>query len=334
MSRGPCESDSLMRKFCEFVLRFEKIFKILTKYVRIINDPNSQWTDLTNKNLVQSLLTIAQADENLILDSDFVCGAIGEIPKTSADVPKMWICLKSVLESILHIEHINDFEAEDQRLTLITEEDWGQWIIVEKNPDLPHPSKILPKFNEPEIPPENDEIPLPSPEDEEFAKARVRYAISGSEEIRKLSDWISYQYNIKAYNKAMADQHRLGGSTQQEYSRYSWYSTRRQDVEIDEPKIQKGLLQNGKVLEFVHDRTALIHKNLLPEAIMINAKFDAPGHVAMQIVPQPKTIGQWISEHLVVLSNGESPQSLYQNIVLPRHIQLVSRSDITERVHT
>ncbi|KAL7266340.1 Protein kinase domain-containing protein ppk32 [Rhizina undulata] len=71
----------------------------------------------------------------------------------------------------------------------------------------------------------------------------------------------------------MADQHRLGGSTQQEYSRYSWYSTRRQDVEIDEPKIQKGLLQNGKVLEFVHDRTALIHKNLLPEAIMVNAKF-------------------------------------------------------------
>ncbi|KAL7266338.1 hypothetical protein RUND412_011115, partial [Rhizina undulata] len=105
---------------CEFVLRFEKLLKILTKYVRIINDPNSQWTDLIFKNLMQSLPTIAEAAENPILNSNFVCGAIGEIPKTSADGPKMWICLKSVLESILHFEHINEFEAEDQRLTLIT----------------------------------------------------------------------------------------------------------------------------------------------------------------------------------------------------------------------
>ncbi|KAL7268582.1 hypothetical protein RUND412_008791, partial [Rhizina undulata] len=105
---------------CEFVLRFEKLLKILTKYVHIINDPNSQWSDLTHKNLMQSLLTIAQAEKTPILDSDFVCGAIGEIPKTSADGPKMWICLESVLESILHFEHINDFKAEDQRLTLIT----------------------------------------------------------------------------------------------------------------------------------------------------------------------------------------------------------------------
>ncbi|KAL7266339.1 hypothetical protein RUND412_011116 [Rhizina undulata] len=60
-----------------------------------------------------------------------------------------------------------------------SEEDWGQWIVVEKNPDLPHPSGILPKFDEPEIPPEDDDIPLPSPEDEEVAKARIWYAISG-----------------------------------------------------------------------------------------------------------------------------------------------------------
>ncbi|KAL7268266.1 hypothetical protein RUND412_009123, partial [Rhizina undulata] len=116
----PLSLIQLRLQVCEFVLRFEKLLKISTKYVRIINDPNSQWTDLTYRSLMQSLLTIAQADENPILDSDFVCGAIGKIPKTSTDGPKMWICLKSVLESILHIEHINDFKAEDQRLTLMT----------------------------------------------------------------------------------------------------------------------------------------------------------------------------------------------------------------------
>ncbi|KAL7266948.1 Protein kinase domain-containing protein ppk32 [Rhizina undulata] len=49
---------------------------------------------------------------------------------------------------------------------------------------------------------------------------------------------------------------------------------RRRDVEIDELEIQKGLLQIGKALEFLHESAALIHGNLTPEAIMVNAKSD------------------------------------------------------------
>lgn len=47
-----------------------------------------------------------------------------------------------------------------------------------------------------------------------------------------------------------------------------------QDVEIDELEIQKGLLQVAKGLEFLHDSAKLVHGNLNPEAIMVNAKSD------------------------------------------------------------
>ncbi|KAL7268264.1 hypothetical protein RUND412_009121, partial [Rhizina undulata] len=70
-----------------------------------------------------------------------------------------------------------------------------------------------------------------------------------------------------------------------------------------------------------------------PQCIASNASADDTAATSVA-AEDPKTIGQWISKHLVVLSNGKSPPSLNQNIVLPRHIQVVSRSDITERLHT
>lgn len=44
--------------------------------------------------------------------------------------------------------------------------------------------------------------------------------------------------------------------------------------EIDELEIQKGLLQIGKGLEFLHESAGLFHGNLTPDAIYINAKSD------------------------------------------------------------
>ncbi|KAI5799935.1 kinase-like domain-containing protein [Geopyxis carbonaria] len=49
---------------------------------------------------------------------------------------------------------------------------------------------------------------------------------------------------------------------------------RRREVEIDELEIQKGLEQLGKALEFLHESANLIHGNLTPEAVMVNAKSD------------------------------------------------------------
>ncbi|KAI9038508.1 putative protein kinase Scy1 [Aspergillus affinis] len=51
--------------------------------------------------------------------------------------------------------------------------------------------------------------------------------------------------------------------------------TRRcRDLEIDELEVQKGLLQVAKGLEFLHESAGLVHGNLNPEAIYINAKSD------------------------------------------------------------
>jgi SCY1-like protein 2 len=47
---------------------------------------------------------------------------------------------------------------------------------------------------------------------------------------------------------------------------------RQRAVEIDELEIQKGLLQVSKALEFLHENAGLVHGNLTPEAIFINAK--------------------------------------------------------------
>ncbi|KAB8437358.1 hypothetical protein FH972_025038 [Carpinus fangiana] len=49
---------------------------------------------------------------------------------------------------------------------------------------------------------------------------------------------------------------------------------RRREIEMDELEIQKGLLQVGKGLEFLHESAGLVHANLTPDAIFINAKSD------------------------------------------------------------
>ncbi|KAF2486835.1 kinase-like domain-containing protein, partial [Neohortaea acidophila] len=51
-------------------------------------------------------------------------------------------------------------------------------------------------------------------------------------------------------------------------------STQPREFEIDELEIQKGLLQLAKGLEFLHESAGLVHANLTPEAILVNAKGD------------------------------------------------------------
>ncbi|KWU45604.1 hypothetical protein RHOSPDRAFT_10912, partial [Rhodotorula sp. JG-1b] len=47
-----------------------------------------------------------------------------------------------------------------------------------------------------------------------------------------------------------------------------------QDLELDEVEIQKGMSQLGKGLQFLHESAKLVHGNLTPEAVIINAKGD------------------------------------------------------------
>ncbi|KAG8626110.1 hypothetical protein KVT40_006511 [Elsinoe batatas] len=46
------------------------------------------------------------------------------------------------------------------------------------------------------------------------------------------------------------------------------------EFELDELEIQKGLLQIGKGLEFLHESAGLVHGNLTPDAIIVNSKGD------------------------------------------------------------
>ncbi|KAJ4338404.1 Protein kinase domain-containing protein ppk32 [Didymella glomerata] len=74
------------------------------------------------------------------------------------------------------------------------------------------------------------------------------------------------------------DEQEKAGGVGGRHSRYvieeSDGQKRRRELEIDELEIQKGLLQISKGLEFLHESAGLVHANLTPEAIFVNAKSD------------------------------------------------------------
>lgn len=65
-----------------------------------------------------------------------------------------------------------------------------------------------------------------------------------------------------------------GGHTSRYMIEDSDGTRRQRDIEMDDLEIQKGLLQIGKGLEFLHESAGLVHGNLNPEAIYINSKSD------------------------------------------------------------
>ena len=64
----------------------------------------------------------------------------------------------------------------------------------------------------------------------------------------------------------------VGGRSSRYVTEDSDGTRRRRELEIDELEIQKGLLQISKALEFLHENAGLVHGNLTPDAILINAK--------------------------------------------------------------
>lgn len=70
------------------------------------------------------------------------------------------------------------------------------------------------------------------------------------------------------------DLERAGGRASRYVTEDADGTRRRREIEIDELEIQKGLLQISKALEFLHENAGLIHSNLTPDAILVNAKSD------------------------------------------------------------
>ncbi|KAL8725230.1 MAG: hypothetical protein Q9181_006493 [Wetmoreana brouardii] len=91
---------------------------------------------------------------------------------------------------------------------------------------------------------------------------------------------------------------------------------RRRELEIDELEIQKGLLQVAQGLEFLHESAGLVHGNLTPDAIYVNAKSDWK-IAGLAFAGPPDTSDT--SSNIPPLSLSEV---LYHDPRLPRSIQL------------
>ncbi|KAI1263252.1 ARM repeat-containing protein [Xylariaceae sp. FL1019] len=91
---------------------------------------------------------------------------------------------------------------------------------------------------------------------------------------------------------------------------------RRGEIEIDELEIQKGLLQVSKALEFLHENAGLIHGNLTPDSILINAKSDWKIS-GLAFCSPPENSSKPTSFQPISLS-----EILNLDPRLPRHVQL------------
>jgi hypothetical protein len=76
----------------------------------------------------------------------------------------------------------------------------------------------------------------------------------------------------------------VGGRSSRYVTEDSEGGRKRRELEIDELEIQKGLEQISKALEFLHDNAGLVHGNLTPDAVFVNAKASDPASCASWIV--------------------------------------------------
>ncbi|KAI0477498.1 kinase-like domain-containing protein [Xylariaceae sp. FL0804] len=108
----------------------------------------------------------------------------------------------------------------------------------------------------------------------------------------------------------------IGGRSSRYVTEDSDGTRRRRELEIDELEIQKGLLQISKALEFLHENAGLVHSNLTPESILINAKSDWKiSGLAFCSPPENSTKATSITP--INLS-----EVLNLDTRLPRHVQL------------
>ena len=72
----------------------------------------------------------------------------------------------------------------------------------------------------------------------------------------------------------------VGGRSSRYVTEDSEGGRKRRELEIDELEIQKGLEQISKALEFLHDNAGLVHGNLTPDAVFVNAKVSDQMHLS------------------------------------------------------
>ncbi|KAI1777308.1 ARM repeat-containing protein [Hypoxylon cercidicola] len=108
----------------------------------------------------------------------------------------------------------------------------------------------------------------------------------------------------------------VGGRSSRYVTEDSDGTRRRRELEIDELEIQKGLLQISKALEFLHENAGLVHANLTPDAVLINAKSDWKVS-GLAFCSPPENSTKATSVQPISLS-----EALNLDPRLPRHVQI------------
>jgi SCY1-like protein 2 len=70
------------------------------------------------------------------------------------------------------------------------------------------------------------------------------------------------------------EQERSGGRSSRYVVEDSDGTRGRRELELDELELQRGMMSIAKGLEFLHESAGLVHANLTPDAVMVNAKGD------------------------------------------------------------
>jgi len=127
----------MCRVIREFFLRFEKSLKIVPKYINTVNNPNSDWTDLTYRSIIVCLLRLLHTDNHPIISWDILDAGIKEIEKTAPDDLKLWLCLTTTLHGFFDEEvYVGaDWTQHKPRLQLIVRLialAMGSWIVRDR----------------------------------------------------------------------------------------------------------------------------------------------------------------------------------------------------------
>jgi len=64
------------------------------------------------------------------------------------------------------------------------------------------------------------------------------------------------------------------------------------EIDLDEVEIQKGTLQIAKALIFLHQQAKMVHLNITPDAILVNAKVRLP-YLSFQLELTYRAIGNY-----------------------------------------
>lgn len=93
----------------------------MPKYVSTVNNPNSDWTDLTYRSVVLCILRLLHADNDPEIDWEVLDAGIKDLEKTAPDDPGLWTSLCTILEGFIDEDEVADadFSKHKPRLALI-----------------------------------------------------------------------------------------------------------------------------------------------------------------------------------------------------------------------